>query len=78
MSQDSFDGFSGAPPMIIVISGPSGVGKTIICNRLIEDDPELVHSVSATTRPPRPEEKDGESDINDSRKAYNVQRKDEH
>ncbi len=60
MSQDSFDGFSGAPPMIIVISGPSGVGKTIICNRLIEEDPELVRSVSATTRPPRSDEKDGE------------------
>lgn len=48
-----------APPMIVVVSGPSGVGKTVICDRLVRGDDALVHSVSATTRPPRSTEKDG-------------------
>jgi len=48
-----------APPMIVVVSGPSGVGKTVICERLIAGDATLVPSVSATTRPPRATEKDG-------------------
>ncbi len=43
---------------LVVISGPSGSGKTTVCNRLIED-PDIVMSVSATTRFPRPGEKDG-------------------
>ena len=46
--------------MVVVISGPSGVGKTVICDRLVEEDPRLVPSISATTRPPRGMEKDGE------------------
>jgi guanylate kinase len=45
--------------MLIVISGPSGVGKTVICRSLVGGDPSLVLSVSATTRPPRPDEQDG-------------------
>jgi len=48
-----------APPMVVVVSGPSGVGKTVICDRLVQADPSLVHSISATTRPPRSNEKDG-------------------
>ena len=48
-----------APPMIVVISGPSGVGKTVICRGLIDADPSLVLSVSATTRAPRADEIDG-------------------
>jgi guanylate kinase len=43
----------------IVISGPSGVGKTTIARRLLEADPETDYSVSVTTRPPRRVEKDG-------------------
>jgi len=57
------DGFPSLPsvgPMIVVISGPSGVGKTVICQRLIDMDSSLVHSRSATTRKPRPHETDGE------------------
>jgi guanylate kinase len=45
--------------MIVVISGPSGVGKTVICRGLIDADPSLVLSVSATTRAPRADEIDG-------------------
>jgi guanylate kinase len=47
--------------MILVISGPSGVGKTVICDRLVKSDSSLVHSISATTRKPRSDEKDGRS-----------------
>ena len=44
---------------VIVISGPSGAGKTSICNRLLERLPGSVWSVSATTRPPRGRETHG-------------------
>lgn len=46
---------------IVVLSGPSGSGKTTIVKRLTEDSPvALIKSVSATTRPPRPGEIDGD------------------
>ena len=45
---------------LVVFSGPSGVGKTTVLQRLFERAPvPLVASVSATTRQPRPGEKDG-------------------
>jgi len=44
---------------IVVISGPSGSGKTTLVQRILSDDPELVWSVSATTRAPRAGETDG-------------------
>jgi guanylate kinase len=44
---------------IIVISGPSGSGKTTLVQRALAADPELVRSVSATTRSPRPGEVNG-------------------
>ncbi len=44
----------------IVISGPSGVGKTTITLELLAGDPLLSYSVSVTTRPPRRGETDGE------------------
>lgn len=45
----------------IVISSPSGGGKSTIIKRLLEKDKNLTYSVSATTRPPRDGERDGES-----------------
>ena len=47
--------------LVIVISGPSGAGKTSICNALLEQLPNTTWSVSVTTRPPRPGEVEGES-----------------
>ncbi len=43
----------------IVISGPSGVGKSTVCSRVRERLPELRFSVSCTTRRPRTGEIDG-------------------
>jgi guanylate kinase len=44
----------------LVLSAPSGAGKTAIAAALLARDPELSRSVSVTTRPPRPSEVDGE------------------
>uniref|UniRef100_A0A832D2H7 Guanylate kinase n=1 Tax=Ignavibacterium album TaxID=591197 RepID=A0A832D2H7_9BACT len=44
---------------IFVISSPSGGGKTTIVRRILAEFPEIVFSVSATTRPKRPDEIDG-------------------
>ena len=43
----------------IIISGPSGVGKSTVCSRVREMFPELQFSISCTTRKPRPGEVDG-------------------
>ena len=44
---------------VFVITGPSGVGKGTLIRGLLESVPELELSVSATTRSPRPGERDG-------------------
>jgi guanylate kinase len=44
---------------LLILSSPSGAGKTTITRRLIERDSTLSLSVSVTTRPPRPGETDG-------------------
>jgi guanylate kinase len=45
--------------LLIVISAPSGAGKTTLCNGLVKRFPALKESVSYTTREPRPGEQDG-------------------
>ncbi len=45
---------------LLVISGPSGVGKSSLARYLLRHCPDCVYSVSATTRPRREEEKEGE------------------
>lgn len=45
--------------VLLVVSGPSGVGKGTVIRRLMARRPELCKSVSCTTRDPRPEEEDG-------------------
>jgi guanylate kinase len=46
-------------PKLYVISAPSGAGKTSLVRALLATRPNLVVSVSHTTRPPRPQEVDG-------------------
>ncbi|MEA5599863.1 guanylate kinase [Nostoc sp. UHCC 0252] len=46
---------------LIVLTGPSGVGKGTLMRSLLERHPELYFSVSATTRSPRPGEIDGKN-----------------
>ena len=55
--------------LIIVISSPSGAGKSSICKRLLKDDPQLNISISDTTRQPRDNETNG--------KDYNFIKKNE-
>ncbi len=45
------------PPYLIVISAPSGTGKTTLCQKLLQDFPSLTLSISSTTRPARGTEK---------------------
>lgn len=45
--------------LLMVLSSPSGAGKTTLARKLVEADAEIAMSVSVTTRPPRPGETDG-------------------
>jgi len=45
--------------LMLVLSSPSGAGKTTLTRRLLSEDSDVVMSVSATTREPRPGEEDG-------------------
>lgn len=44
---------------LVVVSAPSGAGKTTLCSEVRSVVPDLAYSVSSTTRPPRPGEVDG-------------------
>lgn len=55
----SNDGESGRRGLMLVISSPSGAGKTTLARKLMGEFDDVVLSVSATTRAPRPNEKDG-------------------
>jgi guanylate kinase len=48
-----------ASPGLYVVSAPSGGGKTSLVNALLERDDRVALSISHTTRPPRPGERDG-------------------
>ncbi len=45
--------------LFIVVSAPSGTGKSTICQKLLQACPEIKFSVSYTSRPPRPNEVNG-------------------
>ena len=45
--------------LLLVLSSPSGAGKTTLARRLLADDAAITMSVSVTTRKPRPGEVDG-------------------
>lgn len=46
-------------PFPLILCAPTGAGKTTLARELVRRRPDLVFSVSATTRPPRPGERDG-------------------
>ncbi len=46
-------------PFLIIISAPSGTGKSTACHKLLEQRKDIIASISSTTRPPRPGEKTG-------------------
>src|SRR5581483_10834349 len=45
--------------LLLVLSSPSGAGKTTLARELLKTDPDIAMSVSVTTRRPRPGEVDG-------------------
>ena len=47
-------------PLLIVISAPSGGGKTTLCKQLLARRPDITRIVTCTTREPRKDETDGE------------------
>ena len=46
-------------PLLVLISAPSGGGKTTLCQKLLEARPQMARAVTCTTRPPREGENDG-------------------
>jgi len=46
-------------PLLILISAPSGGGKTTLCDLLLKSRKEMSRAITCTTRPPRPGERDG-------------------
>jgi len=56
---------------IFVVSAPSGCGKTTICGNVFKRVKNLIPSVSATTRPPRPDEKHKKDYYYMSRETFN-------
>ena len=49
----------GASPLLILISAPSGAGKTTLCLQLLAARPEMSRAITCTTRQPREGEQDG-------------------
>ncbi|NMO22932.1 guanylate kinase [Pyxidicoccus fallax] len=47
------------PGLLLVLSAPSGAGKTTLAHRLLKETPDAVFSISVTTRRPRGKERDG-------------------
>ncbi|GBF12182.1 guanylate kinase [Tepidibacillus sp. HK-1] len=56
--------------MLIVLSGPSGVGKGTVCSLLRHEQPDIIYSVSATTRKPRTGEENGVNYFFKSREEF--------
>lgn len=50
---------SAASSLLVVISAPSGGGKTTLCDQLLATRPGMVRAITCTTRPPRSGEQDG-------------------
>jgi len=59
--------------VLLALSSPSGAGKTTLCKRLLSQNPDVVLSVSTTTRPPRPGEINGQDYTFISEEAFKKQ-----
>lgn len=46
-------------PLLVLLSAPSGGGKTTLCQQLLQARPDMSRAITCTTRQPRPGEKDG-------------------
>jgi len=46
-------------PLLVLVSAPSGGGKTTLCEQLLRARPQMARAVTCTTRPPREGERDG-------------------
>jgi len=47
------------PPVLLVLAGPAGSGKSTLCDRLVSEDPSFSRVITTTTRAPRPGEVNG-------------------
>lgn len=47
------------PPVLLVLAGPAGSGKSTLCDRLVAEDPSFSRVITTTTRAPRPGEVNG-------------------
>jgi len=48
-----------SPPVLLIIAGPAGSGKSTLCDRLVSEVPDFGRVITTTTRAPRPGEVDG-------------------
>jgi guanylate kinase len=60
MSEDKASHSTAGNPLLVVVSAPSGGGKTTLCNQLLTARPDMARAITCTTREPRGDEKDGE------------------
>ena len=58
-------------PFVIIISSPSGAGKTTLCRMLVQNDPLIKLSISTTTRPKRPQEISNQDYVFVSQEEFN-------
>lgn len=58
-SDDKQAGTAAAKPLLVLISAPSGGGKTTLCNQLLAARPDMARAITCTTREPRSGEVDG-------------------
>jgi guanylate kinase len=56
--------------LLLLVSSPAGAGKTSLSRRLVADYADMVLSISATTRPPRPGEEEGREYFFKSREQF--------
>lgn len=59
MSEDKSSHATPGNPLLVVVSAPSGGGKTTLCNELLAARPDMARAITCTTREPRGDEKDG-------------------